>query len=89
MLFFPFSTFIIENIINENDIYYISLEYLGRYEQRIKSKIKTVDKNIMKKIISQTNFSKDTVKLNIIPKEIENNKEINIDLKENNIINRE
>ena len=87
VLFFPFSTFIIENIINENDIYYISLEYLGRYEQRIKSKIKTVDKNIMKKIISQTNFSKDTVKLNIIPKEIENNKEINIDLKENNIIN--
>ena len=87
VLFFPFSAFIVENVINDDDIYYIFLEYLGRYEQRIKSKIKTIDNNIMKKIVSQTNFSKDAVKLNIIPKEIEKNKEIDIDLKENNIIN--
>lgn len=89
VLFFPFSAFIIENIINQNDIYHISLEYLGRYEKRIKTKIKTVDKNTINKILTLSNFSKDTIKLNILPKKIENNNEIDIDIdkKETTIIN--
>ena len=71
ILFFPFSTFIIKNIINEDGIYYITLEYLGLYEKRIKEKIKTVDKKEMQKIISKSNFSKDALKLKIIPKKVE------------------
>ena len=71
ILFFPFSSFIIENIIKKEDIYHISLEYLGIYEEKIKSKIKAVDKKVMNNIIENSNFSKDAIKINILPKKVE------------------
>jgi hypothetical protein len=87
ILFFPFSSFIIENIIKKEDIYHISLEYLGIYEEKIKSKIKAVDKKVMNNIIENSNFSKDAIKINILPKKVEKNDEIINDTKELNIIN--
>ena len=86
ILFFPFSAFIIDNIINKDDIYFINLEYIGIYEERIQTKIETVKKEDLNKIINESNFSKDAFQLRIIPREIEKT-EANVDNIGENIIN--
>ena len=84
VLFFPFSAFIIKNIINIDNIFYISLEYIGIYEERIKTKIKKVSKEEMSKIMNKSSFSLDAFKLKIIPKKFER---IEDDIATRNIIN--
>ena len=42
ILFFPFSSFIIDQIEEKENIYYINLIYLGMYENIIKEKIKII-----------------------------------------------
>lgn len=86
ILFFPFSAFIIDNVINKDDIYFINLEYIGIYEERIQTKIETVKKEDLNKIINESNFSKDAFQLRIIPREIEKT-EANVDNIGENIIN--
>ena len=76
ILFFPFSAFIIDdiklhNITNIGDIFFISLKYLGLYEERIKKKAEKLDKIDINTIIMNSNFSKDAFKLKIIPKQVE------------------
>ena len=84
VLFYPFSAFIIKNIINIDNIFYISLEYIGIYEERIKTKIKKVSKEEMSKIMNKSSFSLDAFKLKIIPKKFER---IEDDIATRNIIN--
>ena len=42
ILFFPFSAFLIENIIEKDDIYHIDLLYLGFYENKVKTKMEKI-----------------------------------------------
>ena len=88
ILFFPFSAFLIENIIEEDGIYHIDLVYLGFYENKIKTKLEEVkdNKRLLFEIMNNTNLSKDIFKSKILPKSIET-KNNNITNIEHEIIN--
>ena len=88
ILFFPFSAFLIENIIEEDGIYHIDLVYLGFYENKIKTKLEEVkdNKRFLFEIMNNTNLSKDIFKSKILPKSIET-KNNNITNIEHEIIN--
>ena len=85
IVFYPFSSFIIDKINKIDDIYYIDLINYGVYEKQIKTKIETIKTEILNEIINSTNFGKDVIKSSIIPQEIENNS--NITSNEQNLIN--
>ena len=87
ILFFPFSAFLIENIIKQNDIYYINLLYMGIYENKIRTRITEMRDNNINDLLIKLNssFTQDIFKSKIIPKKI-NNK--NISYIEQNIINK-
>ena len=83
VLFFPYSSFIIEKIKLENNIYYVDIVYLGVYEKKIKESYEMVkDKpELFKEITEKSNFCKDTIETNImLNKNI--HKEAKIDIKE-------
>ena len=84
VLFFPFSAFIIESIINKDNIFYINLAYIGIYEEKIKSKMEKVNKDEMRKIMSKSLFSLDAFKMKIMPKKFE---KVENDIATQNIIN--
>ena len=68
ILFFPFSSFIIKNIKEGNNIYYINLLYLGILENFIKAKIDEVkEKNIPVEELDSP-FSEQVLQQEIIPK---------------------
>ena len=86
VLFFPFSSFIIDNIDINNNIYYVDLLYLGVFENQIKNNYKVLQENpiLFKEVINNSNFCQDIMKTNIMlnkNKLNENNKDNN----ENNI----
>ena len=85
IVFYPFSSFIIDKINKIDDIYYIDLINYGVYEKQIKTKIETIKTENLNEIINSTNFGKDVIKSSIIPQEIENNS--NITSNEQNLIN--
>ena len=85
IVFYPFSSFIIDKINKIDDIYYIYLINYGVYEKQIKTKIETIKTEMLNEIINSTNFGNDVIKSAIIPQEIENNS--NITSNEQNLIN--
>ena len=85
IVFYPFSSFIIDKINKIDDIYYIDLINYGVYEKQIKTKIETIKTEMLNEIINSTNFGNDVIKSAIIPQEIENNS--NIASNEQNLIN--
>ena len=71
ILFFPFSSFIIESIKKEDDYYLIEINYIGIYEKEIQKKIEKIkDHPEILEIISDSKYSKDVFKSEIMPKEI-------------------
>ena len=73
VLFFPFSSFIIDNIKDEGNICYIDLIYFGIYENKIKKHLETKNEESLNEIMIKTKYYKDVFKSGIIPKKIENN----------------
>ena len=90
ILFFPFSSFIITDILPINDYYIIYLNYLGMYEEVIKQNIEKIkDKpELIEEISQNTNLSKDVFASEImINKNIEKNFEETPETKEKDSLN--
>ena len=92
VLFFPFSSFIIDNIDINNNIYYVDLLYLGIFENQIKNNYKVLQENpiLFKEVINNSNFCQDIMKTNIMlnkNKLNENNKDNNENNFEKQLIN--
>jgi len=101
VLFFPFSSFLVEKeiedeTINGKEIKIIYLNYLGKYRREIEDKIKSLDTTKIKELLNKdTKFVKDISSINLEEGNFNNNK-IELEkaiektvkkVKENNIIN--
>ena len=80
VLFFPFSSFIVDEkiktqIINGIETKIIYLNYLGKYRKEIENKINTLDENKIKELLSQdSKFVKDISSIKLNEDKIKQNK---------------
>ena len=79
VLFFPFSSFIIDEkidskVIKSIETKIIYLNYLGKYRKEIENKINTLDENKIKELLSKdSKFVKDISSIKLNENKIENN----------------
>ena len=86
ILFFPFSSFIIAQIKEKENIYYIDLIYLGIYENKIKESIEIISEESLDEIVTNSNFGNEVFQSGIIAQVIESDI-INYTQMEKNFIN--
>jgi len=85
VLFFPFSSFIVDEIIdtqliNGIEVKIVNLNYLGKYREEIENKINTLDENKIKELLSKdSKFVKDISSIQLNEDKIKKNQ---IELKE-------